>query len=78
MGCFQVKYDSRVVIYERKLFIRLATGQKLIFGYSLWRIAAIRISANQPTTNYRGERERETKSSLKAIKEKNVLITFCQ
>ena len=26
MGCFQVRYDSRVVIYERKLFIRLATG----------------------------------------------------
>ena len=25
MGCFQVRYDSRVVIYERKLFIRLAT-----------------------------------------------------
>ena len=27
MGCFQVRYDSRVVIYERKLFIRLATGR---------------------------------------------------
>ena len=26
MGCFQVRYDSGVVIYERKLFIRLATG----------------------------------------------------
>ena len=26
MGYFQVRYDSRVVIYERKLFIRLATG----------------------------------------------------
>ena len=26
MGCFQVRYDSRVVIYDRKLFIRLATG----------------------------------------------------
>ena len=26
MGCFQVRYDSRVVIYKRKLFIRLATG----------------------------------------------------
>ena len=25
MGYFQVRYDSRVVIYERKLFIRLAT-----------------------------------------------------
>ena len=26
MGYFPVRYDSRVVIYERKLFIRLATG----------------------------------------------------
>ena len=25
MGCFQVTHNSRVVIYERKLFIRLAT-----------------------------------------------------
>ena len=25
MECFQVRYDSRVIIYERKLFIRLAT-----------------------------------------------------
>ena len=26
MGYFQVSYDSRVVIYECKMFIRLATG----------------------------------------------------
>ena len=26
MGYFPVRYDARVVIYERKLFIRLATG----------------------------------------------------
>ena len=26
MGYFPVRYDSRVVIYERKIFIRLATG----------------------------------------------------
>ena len=25
-GYFPVRYDSRVVIYERKMFIRLATG----------------------------------------------------
>ena len=25
MGYFQVRYDSRVVIYDRKMFIRLAT-----------------------------------------------------
>ena len=27
MGYFPVRYDSRVVIYERKMFIRLATGE---------------------------------------------------
>ena len=26
MECFQVRYDSRVIIYKRKLFIRLATS----------------------------------------------------
>ena len=26
MGYFPVRYDSRVVIYDRKMFIRLATG----------------------------------------------------
>ena len=26
MGHFQVRYNSRVVIYDRKTFIRLATG----------------------------------------------------
>ena len=26
MGYFPVRYDSRVVIYERKMFIRWATG----------------------------------------------------
>ena len=29
MGYFPVRYDSRVVIYERKIFIRLATGRAL-------------------------------------------------
>ena len=28
MGYFPVRYDSRVIIYERKMFIRLATGLK--------------------------------------------------
>ena len=32
MGYFQVRYDSRVVIYERKMFIRLATGRVVIGG----------------------------------------------
>ena len=26
MGYFPVRYDSRVIIYDRKMFIRLATG----------------------------------------------------
>ena len=30
MGYFQVRYDSRVVIYERKMFIRSASGKSLI------------------------------------------------
>ena len=29
MGYFPVRYDSRVVIYEHKMFIRLATGPGL-------------------------------------------------
>ena len=29
MGYFPVRYDSRVVIYERKVFIRLATDSQL-------------------------------------------------
>ena len=28
MECFPVRYDSRVVIYDRRAFIRLATGGK--------------------------------------------------
>ena len=30
MGYFQVRYDSRVVIYDRRGFIRLATGVNVI------------------------------------------------
>ena len=28
MGCFPVRYDSRVIIYELKMFIRLATEEE--------------------------------------------------
>ena len=35
MGCFQVRYDSRVVIYERKLFIRLATDLNLVEQFTI-------------------------------------------
>ena len=31
MGYFPVRYNSRVVIYERKMFIRLATGALCTF-----------------------------------------------
>ena len=32
MGYFPIRYDSRVVIYERKMFIRLATGELALGG----------------------------------------------
>ena len=32
MECFQVRYDSRVLIYKCKLFIRLATGLAAILA----------------------------------------------
>ena len=35
MGYFPVRYDSRVVIYEHKMFIRLATGILGIGRYML-------------------------------------------
>ena len=31
MGYFPVRYDSRVIIYERKMFIRLATAKVRFF-----------------------------------------------
>ena len=53
---FQVRYDSRVVIYERKMFIRLATGhnriKKIYAAYFLYRIKpALRFPLNK-TLNY--------------------------
>ena len=30
MGYFQVRYDSRVVIYKHKMFIRLVTDGKIV------------------------------------------------
>ena len=35
MGYFSVRYDSRVVIYERKMFIRLATENYKSHFYGL-------------------------------------------
>ena len=35
MGYFQVRYDSRVVIYERKMFIRLATERNTVMRKAL-------------------------------------------
>ena len=37
MEYFQVRYDSRVVIYEHKMFIRLATGSYLLQSVHLTR-----------------------------------------
>ena len=37
MGYFPVRYDSRVVIYKRKTFIRLATGQLFITGLFIYK-----------------------------------------
>ena len=34
MGYFPVRYDSRVIIYKRKMFIRLATGLVVMGGDS--------------------------------------------
>ena len=35
MGYFQVRYDSRVINYDHKLFIRLATGHDVINNFSV-------------------------------------------
>ena len=35
MGYFPVRYDSRVVIYERKMLIRLATESCIIFDLNI-------------------------------------------
>ena len=38
MGYFPVRYDSRVVIYDRKMFIRLATDVFNILVFSTIKI----------------------------------------
>ena len=43
MGYFQVRYDSRVVIYERKMVIRLATAK--LFLYSCLQISDLGIKS---------------------------------
>ena len=35
MGYFQVRYDSRVVIYDRRAFIRLATGVTIKLSFTI-------------------------------------------
>ena len=35
MGYFQVRYDPRVIIYERKMFIRLATDLLMLLRIQL-------------------------------------------
>ena len=51
MEYFQVRYDSRVVIYERKMFIRLATGlNSLMFANSVI-LSILRFVAQNFLTN---------------------------
>ena len=45
MGYFQVRYDSRVVIYDRRGFIRLATGV-LIHRFTFFAMGSITILAD--------------------------------
>ena len=44
MGYFQVRYDSRVIIYEHRAFIRLATGH--IFRRASLPPLSVELSAN--------------------------------
>ena len=41
MGYFPVRSDSRVIIYERKMFIRLATGV-VQFKYFTYRLVKLK------------------------------------
>ena len=50
MGYFQVRYDSRVVNYDRRGFIRLATGANIPKRNG--NIAALRLDVTNHTTSY--------------------------
>ena len=54
MGYFQVRYDSRVVNYNRRGFIRLATGQLLSlfdgFGFDQTSKADVNLVSPKPLT----------------------------
>ena len=45
MGYFQVRYDTIVVIYERKLFIRLATESGADYFDARYEIGNIRVQS---------------------------------
>ena len=49
MEYFLVRYDFRVVIYERKMFIRLATGLMVMVGD--WRPTFKRLWVRIPALN---------------------------
>ena len=52
MGYFPVRYESRVVIYERKMFIRLATGfTQLILTEILFDATAILVPSGEKATH---------------------------
>ena len=52
MGYFQVRYDSRVVIYDHKMFIRLATA--LLFSFVVVAVKAGNILLEQTHEEVRG------------------------
>ena len=53
MGCYQVRYNSRVVIYEHKLFIRLTTG------LLLWHVPSSRLGGGHIRKTDKDERQKD-------------------
>ena len=68
MGYFPVRYNPSVVIYERKMFIRLATALTLI-NFHFWEFNSRLLEDVQPvpvmwTTHEKVERKRTTCLSI--------------
>ena len=53
MGCYQVRYNSRVVIYKHKLFIRLTTG------LLLWHVPSSRLGGGHIRKTDKDERQKD-------------------
>ena len=66
MGYFPVRYDSRVVNYDRRGFIRLATGLVVKGGDKSWAFCIfMKIIFSFCQTSTRKERERELQTGQK-------------